>query len=104
MYPLRVDKTEHYIYCVTLDNTLGPLDIVRLAVSHTGENYNVIGTKLKQYKAGSGIGIDVNGNISVDTNTVALNSDIPTYTAGTGIDITNGVISINLTSAESEGF
>jgi len=27
-----------------------------------------------------------------------------TYTAGTGIDITNGVISINLTSAESEGF
>jgi len=77
MYPLRVDKTDHYIYCVTLDNTLGPLDIVGLAVSHTGENYNVIGTKLKQYKAGSGIGIDVNGNISVDTNTVALKSDIP---------------------------
>lgn len=27
-----------------------------------------------------------------------------TLTAGTGIDITNGVISVNLTNAESESF
>ena len=32
--------------------------------------------------------------------TIALTSDISTYTAGTGIDITNGVISVNLDSAE----
>ena len=34
------------------------------------------------------------------SGTIALTSDIPTYTAGTGIDITNGVISINLSNAE----
>lgn len=34
------------------------------------------------------------------SGTIALTSDISTYTAGTGIDITNGVISVNLDSAE----
>jgi len=51
-------------------------------------------------------------NFNVPTNTSHLtndsgfitSSDVVTYTAGTGIDITNGVISINLSNAESENF
>lgn len=46
----------------------------------------------------AGTGIDITGTttktISVD-NTVAMKIDIPTYTAGTDIDITDGVISVD---------
>lgn len=43
-------------------------------------------------------GLYVNGNKVVTT------ADITTYTAGDGISITNGVISLNLTAAEGVGF
>ena len=51
-------------------------------------------------------------NFNVPTKTSHLtndsgfitSSDVTTYTAGTGIDITNGVISISLNNAESESF
>lgn len=39
-----------------------------------------------------------------NTNKVATMADITTYTAGNGISITNGVISLNLTAAEGVGF
>lgn len=40
----------------------------------------------------------------VNGNKVATTADITTYTAGNGISITNGVISLNLTAAEGVGF
>lgn len=49
------------------------------------------------YTAGTGIDL-TNNEISID-NTVALKSDITTYTAGTGIDMTNNEISIDNTVA-----
>jgi hypothetical protein len=43
----------------------------------------------------AGTGIDIlNGKISVD-NTVAMKTDIPTYTGGTGIEVTGNVIAVD---------
>lgn len=45
---------------------------------------------------------DPDVNVWIDTSGQA--ETIPTYTAGYGISIASGVISLNLTQAESEGF
>ena len=53
------------------------------------------------YTAGSGIDI-TNDVISVDS-TVALKTDIPTYTAGQGISVSGGVISVLYTTIDFTG-
>jgi len=50
------------------------------------------------YSAGEGISIDESNVISIDS-TVALKTDIETYTAGSGIDITSNVVSVDSTVA-----
>lgn len=69
------------------------------------------------YTAGNGLSLS-NNEFSIDSSVVALQTDlfsgsyndltdkptIPSYSAGTGISIVNGVISLNLTQAESEAF
>lgn len=46
-----------------------------------------------------GTGIDITNDVVSVNNNVAMKSDIPTYTDGTGIDITNNTISIDNTVA-----
>lgn len=44
------------------------------------------------------------GNASVAQNRVATMADVPTYTAGTGISITNGVISCTFADGDGESY